>query len=87
MDIPKQQYSTVKKGSKTTVQYSIEETTDWFKNIADVVPNPDYYPWYHRRLHMIGKKRFFELVQKARAGSDKPAVLFKWMLKNPNLVR
>ncbi len=81
------QYSTVNKPFEITVQYSKEESDEIFKNLADVIPNPDYYPYYRRKLLTLGKDRFMEFVAKSRAGSDTPHVLFKWMLNNPKLVK
>ena len=72
-----QQYSTVNKTNKTTVQYS---------NLTDVI-NEEYLPWYDKQRRLLGDKRFLELVTKARQGSDTPKILFRWMLKNSDLVR
>lgn len=80
------QYDTVIKPVRTTVQYSKEEAVELFSHFPDLIPNKDYYPWYRRRLIVIGYERFMELVPKARAGSDTPAILFKWMLQNPDEV-
>lgn len=71
------QYSTVNNKNLTTVQYS---------NLTDVV-NEEYLPWYDKRRRELGDKRFIELANKARAGSDTPKVLFRWMLNNPDLVK
>lgn len=72
----KQQYSTVN-NNLITVQYS---------NLTDLI-NEEYLPWYDKRRKQLGDKRFMELANKARAGSDTPKVLFRWMLNNQELVR
>lgn len=90
MEIPqsiKQQYSTVNKTNKTTVLYSKEQATKIFSNLTDVIPNPDFYPWYSRKLNVYGLEAFMGYVSKARAGSDTPHVLLRWMLTNPELVK
>jgi hypothetical protein len=81
MEIPEHltvQYSTVNKQvNYSTVQYS---------NLTDVL-NEDYLPWYDKRRKALGDKRFMELVNRARQGSDTPKILFRWMLNNPDLVK
>lgn len=62
-------------------------TKDVIMSISDLIPNPDYTPYYIRKLKALGVKRFMDMANKARAGSDTPAVLFKWMLKNPEIVK
>lgn len=84
------QYSTVNKNksiNNSTVQYSNPDTLELFRNLSDVIPDDGFYPFYQRRLKSLGYKRFVEFAGKARAGSDTPAKLFCWMLKNPELVR
>lgn len=80
MEIPKsvkQQYSTVNKQQTTTVQYS---------SLTDVI-NDTYLPWYDKQRRVLGDRRFIELANKARAGSDTPKILFRWMLQHSELVR
>jgi len=82
MDIPKaveNKYSnsTVNNKNIITVQYS---------NLTDVL-NEEYLPWYDKRRRELGDKRFIELANKARAGSDTPKILFRWMLVHPELVK
>ncbi len=84
---------------RSTVQYSKLNTFNYsnstvqlepkkvLSSITDLVPNPDFVPWYIKQYKRLGYKRFMELVAKARAGSDTPAVLFKWMLQNNELVK
>jgi hypothetical protein len=85
----KQQYSKVIKLNNDTVPYSYDsdKIIALFKDLADVIPNDGYYPFYAKVLRQIGSNRFTELANKARASSDTPARLFAWMLKNPDLVR
>lgn len=78
------QYSTVNKQSNySTVQYSGEEILN---NLPDLI-NEAYLPWYSKKIQLIGGKRFIEIANRARAGSDTPKVLFRWMLNHPELVR
>jgi len=55
-------------------------------NLPDLI-HDGYEPFYIQRLNNLGYKRFMELAQKARAGSDTPQKLFSWMLKNNELVK
>lgn len=55
-------------------------------NLADVIPEDDYMPFYVSSYKKLGYKRFVELANKARLGRD-PKRLFFWMLKNNELVR
>jgi hypothetical protein len=66
------------------VSYNEEEILSC---IADLIVNPDYKPWYGKQLRTLGYDRFMELVQKARAGSDTAATLFKWMLMHNGMVK
>lgn len=61
-------------------------TQDILKNLADLI-NPDYIPWFAKQLRILGYTRFMELANKARAGSDTPKDLFRWMLRNNEIVR
>lgn len=54
-------------------------------NLADVIPQDDYMPFYISSYRKLGYKRFVELANKARRGKN-PARLFFWMLKNNELV-
>ena len=58
----RQQYSTVNQTSDSTVQYSISEV---LRNLADVIPNDGYAPFYAKMLRELGQKRFFELANLA----------------------
>jgi fatty acid/phospholipid biosynthesis enzyme len=73
--------------SKQYKQYSNAETAKIFSSLSDVIPDDGYTGFYVNQLKRIGKERFVELANKARAGSDTPAILFCWMLKNDGLVR
>jgi hypothetical protein len=77
------QYSTV----NNITNNSTVQLVSIVNNLSDVIPNDGYYPFYQRELDRLGYKRFIELVNKARAGSDTPAKLFCWMLKNDEVVR
>lgn len=55
-------------------------------NLADVIPQDDYMPYYVSRYRKLGYDRFVELANKARRGKD-PKRLFFWMLKNNELVK
>lgn len=78
------QYSKFTSVNNSTVQLPVIEV---LKSLSDVIPDDGYYPFYQRHYKRLGSKRFMELVAKARAGSDTPAKLFCWMLKNDELVR
>jgi hypothetical protein len=84
-----QQYSKVIKQTNNTVPYSSDSETilEIFQQLGDVIPNDGYYPFYSRYIRQLGTRRFMELANKARAGSDSPARLFCWMLKNNGIVR
>lgn len=78
--------STVNKTIKK--QYSKTELLTLLESFRDVCPKQDGYdPHYVRQMETLGVDRFTELVNKARAGSDTPAKLFNWFLKNPTLVK
>lgn len=72
--------------SKQYKQYSNAEIARMFSNLVDVIPDDGYTGFYVNRLKELGADRFFELANKARAGSDTPQKLFCWMLKNNHLV-
>lgn len=82
------QYSTVAKASSnySTVDSTVS-SNEVLECLNDLIPNPDYKPWYAKQLRLLGYDRFMEIVQKARAGSDTPAVLFRWMLQNNGIVK
>lgn len=88
------------KSIKETVQYSnsnltklnnsnstVEEPSKLIKNLSDLIPDDGYTGFYLNKYRQLGRERFMELAQKARAGSDTPAKLFAWMLKNNEIVR
>lgn len=58
-----------------------------FSNLADVIPDDDYKPFYVSRYKQLGYDRFVALANKARASGKDPARLFFWMLKNESIVR
>jgi len=60
---------------------------EFIKNLSDLIPDDGYTGFYLNKYRQLGAKRFMELAQKARAGSDTPAKLFAWMLKNNEIVR
>lgn len=74
--------------NNTTVQYSNKQNTITvqYSNLSDII-NEAYIPWYDRKRKQLGDKRFMELANKARAGSDTPKILFRWFLNNPELVK
>lgn len=85
---------------KDTVQYSnsnltklnnsnstVEEPSKLIKNLSDLIPDDGYTGFYLNKYRQLGRERFMELAQKARAGSETPAKLFAWMLKNNEIVR
>lgn len=72
---------------KNSKQYSTKEIHRIFSNLSDVIPDDGYLGFYVNRMKQMGLERFIELANKARAGSDTPAKLFCWMLKNDELVR
>lgn len=76
-----------KEYSKQYKQLSRAETARIISNLTDIIPDDGYTGFYVNRLKDIGLDRFMELAKKARAGSDTPAKLFAWMLKNNELVR
>lgn len=79
-----------KNNSTVNNKYIINSTVDYLNilnNLRDVCPDDGYDPFYISAINKIGLKRFVYLANKARAGSDTPARLFCWMLKNPELVR
>jgi hypothetical protein len=59
---------------------------DILNNLPDLI-NPDYKPWFSRQLRLLGYDRFMELANKARAASDTPQRLFRWMIQNNELVK
>lgn len=75
--------------NKTNLNYSNSTVrpSEIINNISDLIPNPDYTPWYVKQLRRLGSAHFMELANKARASSDAPAVLFKWYLKNDTIVK
>lgn len=82
----KQQYSNSKLNILTNSNSTVT-TKEVLSNIADLIPNPDFNPWYAKHLRLLGVARFMELANKARAGSETPQVIFKWMLNNHRIVR
>ncbi len=66
---------------------STVNTTTVFRNLADVIPDDDYTPFYAKKLRTLGEKRFFELANKARKSGRSPQHLFFWMLQNNELVK
>lgn len=84
---------------KNTVQYSspqslkdnsnstVLSTVQVLSSVTDLIINDDYNPWYAKYVRQLGCSRFMELANKARAGSDTPGVLFKWMLENNQIVK
>lgn len=85
----RQQYSKTIKQNNSTVKYCYDsdKIIESFKNMPDIIPNDGYYPFYSAQVRTLGMNRFMELAQKARAGSDTPARLFAWMLKNNEMVK
>lgn len=81
-----EQYSTVTVNKNLNNSNSTVNSTTVLRNLSDVIPDDGYYPFYLRKLNHLGYERFMELANKARAGSDTPAKLFCWMLKNNQLV-
>lgn len=73
--------------SKQYKQYSNAEIAKIFSNLRDIIPDDGYTGFYVNQLKELGKERFIELANKARAISDTPARLFCWMLKNNQLVQ
>lgn len=68
-------------------QYSSSRIQLIFKSLSDLIPDDGYGGFYVNKFKEVGYERFMELAQKARAGSDTPARLFCWMLKNNSIVR
>jgi len=66
---------------------STVEATTIIKTLSDIIPNDGYTGFYLNKLRQLGVTRFMVLAQKARAGSDTPAKLFAWMLKNNEIVK
>lgn len=73
--------------SKQYKQYSHSKTLRIFTSLSDLIPDDGYLGFYVNKLKDLGEDRFMEIAQKARAGSDTPAKLFAWMLKNHEIVR
>lgn len=65
---------------------TVNQTTV-LRSFTDLIHNQEYMPFYIRKLNELGVKRFTELANKARAGSNTPAKLFSWMLKHNELVK
>lgn len=72
---PRANYSTV----TVTIKVALAQT-------GDLIANPSYKPWFAKKAKELGTRKYLELAQKARAGSETPNVLFKWMLLNPEIV-
>lgn len=88
MEIPKSltvQYSN--SNSNINNSNSTVDPTTVLSSLTDIVPDDGYTGFYINRLRTLGYERFMELAQKARAGSDTPAILFAWMLKHNELVK
>ena len=87
MEIPssvRQQYSNSNKQSLYNSNSTVREI---FSNLADVIPEDDYMPFYVSKYSKLGERRFIELANKARAGGKDPKRLFFWMLKNNEIVK
>ncbi len=56
-------------------------------NLADVIPQDDYLPYYISQYRKLGYKRYIELANKARRSGKDPKRLFFWMLKNNEIVQ
>lgn len=67
--------------------YTTEQILELLNSLDDVIPSDGYGGFYVNQFRRLGYNRFIELVNKARAGSDTPAKLFCWMLKNDKAVR
>lgn len=86
--VAQEQYGDSKKqGFSNSHSDSTVSTHEVLDNIYDLIEDPDYTPWFAKQLKALGYTRFMELVNKARKGSDTPAVLFKWMLQNNGIVK
>ena len=86
MEIPKtvkQYYSNSSLNNyKNTVTVTVKQV---MTNLADVIPQDEYMPFYISQYRKLGYKRYVELANKARRGKD-PKRLFFWMLKNNEIV-
>lgn len=78
--------SNINKFNLTVNSYTAKDILPILSNYEDLIPD-DHRGWYVKRLKEIGRDRFIELANKARAGSDTPERLFNWMLKNNEAVR
>ncbi len=67
--------------------HSTVTTKEVLSSITDLIADPDYAPWFAKQLKRLGSTRFMELANKARAGSETPQVMFKWMLNNNEIVK
>lgn len=94
----KTQYSNSDRSLNTNTEYSYSnystvpsnkklKTKDILGSVSDLIKDPDYNPWYVSQIKKLGSTRFIELANKARAGSETPAILFKWMLENNTIVK
>lgn len=88
MEIPQASREYYSNSNKNNINYSNSRlsTKEVLSSITDLIPNTDYCPWYIKQLNKLGQRRFTELANKARAGSDTPHILFKWMLENNEVV-
>lgn len=87
---PLNKHSTVNSNSNLNTfnnSNSTVSTKEVLSSISDLIPNPDFTPWYAKHLRKLGNDRFMELANKARAGSNTPHVLFKWMIENNTIVK
>jgi len=87
--VAQDKYSTSNRKAKEfnySTSHSTVLTQDILRNIHDLI-NPDYTPWFAKQLRILGYTRFMELANKARAGSDTPKELFRWMLRNNEIVK
>lgn len=82
----KQQYSNSNLPKVNNSNSTVDPTTV-LRNLADVVPDDDYMPFYVSKLRKLGTTRFVELANKARSSGKNPQHLFFWMLKNNELVK
>ncbi len=92
MDLPsldryRQQYSNSNSKALNNSNSTVSPISEVFESLSDCIPDDDYRPFYVAKYKSLGHVKFIWLANKARAGSDSPARLFFWMLKNPDLVR
>lgn len=76
-----------KNNLNNSIQFNGVRINEILNSFSDVIPSDGYRGFYVNQLKRLGVERFTYLVNKARAGSDTPALLFCWMLKNHELVK